>query len=45
MPAFETPKYRLDKFPKSKPEVVELLDLGVLFTFRLRFTILVNRDF
>ena len=35
--AFETPRYRLDKFPKTKPEVVELLDLGVLFTFR--FTI------
>ena len=45
VPAFETPRYRLDKFPKTKPEVVELLDLGVLFTFRLRFTMLVIRDF
>ena len=36
--AFETPRYRLDKFPKTKPEVVELLDLGVLFTFRFNIS-------
>ena len=34
MPAFETQRYRLDEFPRSKAEVIRLLDEGTLFTFR-----------
>ncbi len=34
VPAFETQRYRLDTFPRSKAEVVKLLDEGTLFTFR-----------
>ncbi len=34
VPAFETPRYRLDKFPRTKADVINLLDLGTLFTFR-----------
>ena len=34
VPAFETLQYRLDDFPKSKAEVLNLLDLGTLVTFR-----------
>ena len=34
MPAFETQRYRLDDFPRSKADVIRLLDEGTLFTFR-----------
>jgi hypothetical protein len=34
VPAFETQRYRLDKFPRTKADVINLLDLGTLFTFR-----------
>jgi len=34
VPAFETQRYRLDEFPRSKAEVIRLLDEGTLFTFR-----------
>eukprot|EP00095_Tigriopus_kingsejongensis_P005592 snap_masked-scaffold12_size759060-processed-gene-6.2 protein:Tk05592 transcript:snap_masked-scaffold12_size759060-processed-gene-6.2-mRNA-1 annotation:"glycosyltransferase-like protein large2" len=34
VPAFETLRYRLDQFPRSKAEVLDLLDLGTLLTFR-----------
>ncbi|KAK2715835.1 hypothetical protein QYM36_010410 [Artemia franciscana] len=33
VPAFETQRYRLN-FPKSKAELLSMLDLGTLFTFR-----------
>lgn len=33
VPAFETQRYRL-KFPKSKAELLTMLDMGTLFTFR-----------
>ncbi len=34
VPAFETQRYRLSEFPRTKAEVVDLLDLGTLLTFR-----------
>jgi glycosyltransferase-like protein LARGE len=34
VPAFETQRYRLDDFPRTKADVVHLLDEGTLFTFR-----------
>merc|ERR1712037_664683 len=34
VPAFETQRYRLDDFPRSKADVIRLLDEGTLFTFR-----------
>ena len=34
VPAFETLRYRLNSFPKTKAEVLNLLDLGTLLTFR-----------
>lgn len=33
IPAFETLRYRLS-FPKSKAELLSMLDMGTLFTFR-----------
>ncbi|KAK6973856.1 LARGE xylosyl- and glucuronyltransferase 1, partial [Biomphalaria glabrata] len=33
VPAFETQRYRL-QFPKSKTELLSMLDMGTLFTFR-----------
>ncbi|PVD33722.1 hypothetical protein C0Q70_04982 [Pomacea canaliculata] len=33
VPAFETQRYRL-QFPKSKAELLSMLDMGTLFTFR-----------
>lgn len=33
VPAFETLRYRLS-FPKSKAELLSMLDMGTLFTFR-----------
>lgn len=33
VPAFETPRYRFS-FPKSKAELLALLDAGALYTFR-----------
>ncbi|KAK7099228.1 xylosyl- and glucuronyltransferase LARGE2s-like [Littorina saxatilis] len=33
VPAFETQRYRLE-FPKSKAELLSMLDMGTLFTFR-----------
>ncbi|XP_059161962.1 xylosyl- and glucuronyltransferase LARGE1-like [Physella acuta] len=33
IPAFETQRYRL-QFPKSKTELLSMLDMGTLFTFR-----------
>ncbi|XP_074602877.1 xylosyl- and glucuronyltransferase LARGE2s-like [Brevipalpus obovatus] len=33
IPAFETQRYRID-FPKSKADLIKMLDLGTLFTFR-----------
>lgn len=33
VPAFETQRYRL-KFPRSKAELLSMLDMGTLFTFR-----------
>ncbi|GFN86741.1 large xylosyl- and glucuronyltransferase 2 [Plakobranchus ocellatus] len=33
VPAFETQRYRLE-FPKSKTELLSMLDMGTLFTFR-----------
>jgi glycosyltransferase-like protein LARGE len=33
VPAFETQRYRLE-FPKSKAELLSMLDMGQLFTFR-----------
>lgn len=33
VPAFETQRYRLT-FPKSKAELLSMLDMGTLFTFR-----------
>ncbi|KAF3832113.1 hypothetical protein F7725_025778, partial [Dissostichus mawsoni] len=35
VPAFETLRYRLS-FPKSKAELLSMLDMGTLYTFRLR---------
>ena len=34
VPAFETKKYRLDDFPRTKADVIRLLDEGNLVTFR-----------
>ena len=34
VPAFETKKYRLDDFPRSKADVIRLLDEGQMYTFR-----------
>ena len=34
VPAFETKKYRLDDFPRTKADVIRLLDEGNLITFR-----------
>lgn len=34
VPAFETQRYRLDEFPRTKADVIRLLDEGTLFTFR-----------
>lgn len=34
VPAFETQRYRLDEFPRTKSDVIHLLDEGTLFTFR-----------
>eukprot|EP00096_Caligus_rogercresseyi_P012646 TRINITY_DN5364_c0_g1_i1.p1 TRINITY_DN5364_c0_g1~~TRINITY_DN5364_c0_g1_i1.p1 ORF type:complete len:743 (+),score=142.12 TRINITY_DN5364_c0_g1_i1:258-2231(+) len=34
IPAFETQRYRLPKFPKNKAQVLNLLDEGTLLTFR-----------
>ncbi|XP_040569954.1 xylosyl- and glucuronyltransferase LARGE2s isoform X1 [Lepeophtheirus salmonis] len=34
IPAFETQRYRLPKFPKNKAQVIDLLDEGTLLTFR-----------
>ncbi len=34
VPALETQRYRLEQFPRSKAEALELLDLGTLLTFR-----------
>lgn len=33
VPAFETLRYRLS-FPKSKAELLSMLDMGTLYTFR-----------
>lgn len=33
VPAFETQRYRIT-FPKSKAELLSMLDMGTLFTFR-----------
>ena len=33
VPAFETQRYRLE-FPKTKSELLSMLDMGTLFTFR-----------
>jgi hypothetical protein len=33
IPAFETQRYRIT-FPKSKAELLSMLDMGTLFTFR-----------
>lgn len=33
VPAFETQRYRIS-FPKSKAELLNMLDMGTLFTFR-----------
>lgn len=33
VPAFETQRYRIT-FPKSKAELLNMLDMGTLFTFR-----------
>ena len=33
VPAFETQRYRLT-FPNTKAEVLSMLDMGTLFTFR-----------
>ena len=33
IPAFETQRYRIT-FPKSKAELLHMLDMGTLFTFR-----------
>lgn len=35
VPAFETLRYRLS-FPKSKAELLSMLDMGTLYTFRYR---------
>ena len=32
--AFETQRYRLEKFPRTKAETLNLLDVGTLLTFR-----------
>lgn len=34
VPAFETLRYRLDDFPRTKADIIHLLDEGTLFTFR-----------
>ena len=34
VPALETHRYRLEQFPRSKAEAVQLMDLGTLSTFR-----------
>ena len=34
MAAFETQRYRLEKFPRTKAETLNLLDVGTLLTFR-----------
>lgn len=31
--AFETQRYKID-FPKSKTELIEMLNVGILYTFR-----------
>lgn len=33
VPAFETQRYKID-FPKSKTELIEMLNVGILYTFR-----------
>jgi glycosyltransferase-like protein LARGE len=33
VPAFETQRYRIN-FPKSKADLLNMLDMGTLFTFR-----------
>lgn len=33
VPAFETQRYRID-FPKTKTELIEMLNVGILYTFR-----------
>lgn len=44
VPAFETLRYRLT-FPKSKAELLSMLDMGTLYTFRyLKRFMLVNED-
>lgn len=37
VPAFETLRYRLS-FPKSKAELLSMLDMGTLYTFRYTST-------
>lgn len=37
VPAFETLRYRLS-FPKSKAELLSMLDMGTLYTFRYHDT-------
>ncbi len=37
VPALETHRYRLEQFPRSKAEAVQLMDLGTLSTFRYLF--------
>lgn len=37
VPAFETLRYRLS-FPKSKAELLSMLDMGTLYTFRFLIT-------
>lgn len=34
VPAFETERYKLDDFPRTKADVLQLLNLGKLLTFR-----------
>lgn len=44
VPAFETLRYRLT-FPKSKAELLSMLDMGTLYTFRyLKHFMLLNEE-
>ena len=42
VPAFETQRYRLTDFPRTKAELADLLDLGTILTFRLDLLPLAN---